>query len=112
MFIEQDELFVFDWECAEYTFPPRMDAIHYMLQIALLEKHLDLEASYQYLQTQIHTHFEDIVEMYKLSMAYLLYIIAYYFVLYDKTYDVTEPNYIVRIGILKKLTTHSNLDNI
>lgn len=102
-FLEQNRLFVFDWECAELTFPPHMDAIHYILQTALLEKHLDSEAGYRYLQEQIHTHFGGSSEMYKLTIAYLLYIIAYYFMLYGKRYDATEPNYLTRIGILKKL---------
>ncbi len=111
MFMEQKKLFVFDWECAERTFPPRMDAIHYILQTALLEKHLDRDASYRYLQEQIHTHFEDSVGMYRLTIAYLLYIIAYYFMLYGKEYDITEPNYMTRIGILKKLTAQFKLEN-
>ncbi len=109
MFMNKKNLFVFDWECAERTFPPHMDAIHYILQNALLEKHLDLESCYSYLKKQIKIHFEDDNSIYRLTIAYLLFIIAYYLKLYGKMYDFTEPNYLTRIGILKKLTAHFKL---
>lgn len=38
MFTEKGELFVFDWEYAQYTFPPYIDYFHYFTQNCILSK--------------------------------------------------------------------------
>lgn len=50
MFLEEGKLFVFDWEYARMTYPPRLDEFHYRVQTAVFEKHLaatDLMARYR-----------------------------------------------------------------
>lgn len=50
MFLEEGKLFVFDWEYARMTYPPRLDAFHYRVQTAVFEEHLaatDLMARYR-----------------------------------------------------------------
>ena len=38
-FVEQGELFVFDWEYAQMTYPPMLDRYHFFTQTAIFEKH-------------------------------------------------------------------------
>ena len=38
-FVEQGELFVFDWEYAQMTYPPMLDRYHFFTQTAMFEKH-------------------------------------------------------------------------
>lgn len=39
MFVESGELFVFDWEYARLTYPPRLDYFHFLIQTSVFEKH-------------------------------------------------------------------------
>lgn len=43
MFVENGQLFVFDWEYARMTYPPRLDYFHFMIQTAVFEEHLTVE---------------------------------------------------------------------
>ena len=43
MFVENGQLFVFDWEYARMTYPPRLDYFHFMIQTAVFEEHLSAE---------------------------------------------------------------------
>lgn len=43
MFVEKGQLFVFDWEYARMTYPPRLDYFHFMIQTAVFEEHLSAE---------------------------------------------------------------------
>lgn len=102
-FIENGNLFVFDWECAEKCFPPYLDAAHFVLQIGILEKKLELDDLWNYLHKSINQWKVDHYHPMMICMAYLLYIIAYYSKLYKGNYNFGERNYILRIGLLKKI---------
>ena len=39
MYVEQDELFVFDWEYAQMTYPPLLDKYHFFIQTFIFERH-------------------------------------------------------------------------
>jgi len=39
MFIESGKLFVFDWEYARMTYPPKLDRYHFFTQTAIFERH-------------------------------------------------------------------------
>ena len=41
MFYENETLFVFDFEYAQYTYPKYLDALHYFMQTAIFEKNLN-----------------------------------------------------------------------
>lgn len=43
MFVEKGQLFVFDWEYARMTYPPRLDYFHFLIQTAVFEDHLTVE---------------------------------------------------------------------
>ena len=47
MFVEKDELFVFDWEYAGRTFPPFLDAFHFFTQTLVCGHHKNDESIYQ-----------------------------------------------------------------
>ncbi len=39
MFVERGELFVFDWEYAQLSYPPHLDRYHFFTQTAIFEQH-------------------------------------------------------------------------
>lgn len=43
MFVEKGRLFVFDWEYARATYPPKLDKYHFFIQSAIHEKHWETE---------------------------------------------------------------------
>ncbi len=43
MFVEKGNLFVFDWEYARLSYPPRLDYFHYKIQTAIFERHLTVD---------------------------------------------------------------------
>lgn len=47
MFMEKGQLFVFDWEYARMTYPPRLDYFHFLIQTAIFEEHLSAEDIFQ-----------------------------------------------------------------
>lgn len=47
MFLEKGQLFVFDWEYARMTYPPRLDYFHFLIQTAIFEEHLSAEDLFQ-----------------------------------------------------------------
>lgn len=47
MFIEKGEVFVFDWEYAQMTYPPFLDYFHFFTQTAIFEKHWDEKQIYE-----------------------------------------------------------------
>ena len=80
MFYENDILFVFDFEYAQYTYPKYLDAMHYFMQTAIFEKNLNgdeiLQAfSQQILTTPLKDMFSD---PYVALLSYILDIISLY----------------------------------
>lgn len=51
MFVENGQLFVFDWEYARKAYPPRLDRYHFFTQTALFEKHWQAEDIIAYMQS-------------------------------------------------------------
>lgn len=47
MFVEKNEVFVFDWEYAQMTYPPYLDYFHFFTQTAIFEKHWDEKQIYE-----------------------------------------------------------------
>ncbi|MBN2730611.1 MAG: hypothetical protein JXR53_15410 [Bacteroidales bacterium] len=47
MFVEKDQLFVFDWEYSGRTFPPFLDAFHFFTQTAVFKYHKNVGAIYK-----------------------------------------------------------------
>ena len=51
MFVEKNELFVFDWEYARMLYPPMLDKYHYFTQTAIFEKHWDAKEIIKYISS-------------------------------------------------------------
>jgi thiamine kinase-like enzyme len=107
MFEEKGKLFVFDWEYYSLTYPPFLDIFHYIIQIALLEKKLDIQSVFRYYDEQkkiLSAFFNDIDF---LLLCYLMNIISFYFKLNDGDLSLNDRCYVKWIklldGILKRL---------
>ena len=51
MFVEKGKLFVFDWEYAGISYPPRLDRYHFFTQTAVFEKHWQAEEIVAYMRS-------------------------------------------------------------
>jgi hypothetical protein len=47
IFVEKGELFIFDWEYSERTFPPFLDSFHFLTQTGIFEKKMNAEEIYK-----------------------------------------------------------------
>lgn len=52
MFVESERLFVFDWEYAQLTYPPRLDRYHFFTQTVHFEKHWTFQQIVEYMQSE------------------------------------------------------------
>lgn len=52
MFLENKQLFVFDWEYAQKTYPPQLDRYHFFTQTAIFEKHWNAEEIIAFLESK------------------------------------------------------------
>lgn len=76
MFIEKNELFVFDFEYARYQYPQYIDAIHYYSQTSIFEKNLNAEQIWQgFVNNTISSLFDNPTVFF---IAYLMDIISLY----------------------------------
>ena len=78
MYVEQGQLFVFDFEYAKRTYPPYLDYFHFFTQTAIFEKHLFVDKIgdlYRQDRKKINTFFQDPDFAY---LCYLLSIVAHY----------------------------------
>ena len=71
MFMEGKKLFVFDWEYAQLTYPPKLDRYHFFTQTAYFEKHWTISQIIEYINSEQGKWIDQ--KMYSL---YLLEVIA------------------------------------
>ena len=98
MFVEKNELFVFDFEFAGKSFPPRMDMIHFVLQAWILEKKLNADKIYPLLEEFKKRHSLSSA----LTVCYLVHILSFYFRLYNGNFDTNDNGYITWCALLRK----------
>lgn len=67
MFVEKNELFVFDWEYARMLYPPMLDKYHYFTQTAIFEKHWDAK--------EIIKHISSLEAQWVDKESYILYLL-------------------------------------
>lgn len=98
MYIENNNIEVFDFEFAAKTFPPRIDLIHYFLQTLILEKRLNAE--------EIYPRLELFKKRYNISttitICYLVHILSFYSKLLKEKFSTNDNGYIVWSSLLKK----------
>ena len=97
MFFEKEELCIFDFEYAQWTFPPYMDKIHYLFQVWIIEQKKNSEQIYQLLNNYYYNKSTSF-----LIIAYLIHIIAFYIKLYDGHFNTNDKGYIIWSNLLKK----------
>lgn len=102
-FIEGQSLFTFDFEYAKYTCPKYMDLIHYLSQIAHLEKHMHSKEMYNYIIHKTNVFPEDITDFRMLYLSYMLYQFAFYSKMFNWNFPTTDSGYICWIGQIKLL---------
>jgi hypothetical protein len=61
MFCEQNQLFVFDFEYAQLTYPPYLDWFHFFTQCFIFEKHWEANKIYDHYLSQ-RTHLEKHID--------------------------------------------------
>lgn len=97
MYIEDKQLQVFDFEFSARTFPPRMDLVHYFLQILILEKKQKAE--------DIHPELEKFKKEHNinstLTICYLMHILSFYFRLYNGSFNTNDNGYIIWCTLLR-----------
>ena len=98
MYIENGCLQVFDFEFSARSFPPKMDLIHYFLQIQILEKRLSADEIHPKLETFKIEYFISNT----LAICYLIHILSFYFKLYNGNFDIHDNGYIIWNSLLKK----------
>ncbi len=98
MYLEGGELQVFDFEFAGRTFPPRIDLLHFVMQVWILEKKLNADC--------IYSRLELFKKQYDFSntsiICYLIHILSFYFKLYKGHFDTKDNGYIIWTTLLKK----------
>ena len=52
MFMENRQLFVFDWEYAQLTYPPKLDKYHFFTQTTYFEKHWSVSQIIEYINSE------------------------------------------------------------
>jgi hypothetical protein len=69
MFVEEGELFVFDWEYAGWTYPMGLDRYHFWMQSAVFEKHWGVEELKRYMGSDEGKWIDgEMLEMYVLDV--------------------------------------------
>ena len=98
MYLEGGNLQVFDFEFARQTFPARIDLLHFVLQVWILEKKLNADSIYPQLEL-----FKKQYDFSNTSIiCYLIHILSFYFKLYDGHFDTKDNGYIIWTTLLKK----------
>lgn len=78
MFFERGELFVFDFEYSEQSYPPYLDWFHFFTQTAIFERHMSSDAIYESYLSQESSLQLEIKDVRILYISYLLDIIERY----------------------------------
>ncbi|MCY2687794.1 phosphotransferase [Salinimicrobium sp. TH3] len=108
MFVEKDELFVFDFEYAKFTFPPYLDFFHFITQIEIIEKkssHVNIYNSCEIFSHRIPYLKQNFSIQY---LSYLLAVVAFYFKINKKALGKDDKCYkrwlpLIRLIVNKKL---------
>lgn len=109
-YVQDDELYVFDFEYSKKKYPKHLDLFHYITQIALLEKHLSLQGVYDfYLENKNYLLLTGIDNTDLYYVCYLMDIISFYFKINNGKFDITDKSYVCWIGLLEILNSKITL---
>lgn len=100
LYVEKGEINAFDFEYAEYTCPPYMDIIHFIIQICILVKNKSIDETYDLLREK--EHLLPIDDHKQLILAYLLCVFSQYTKLFDGKFSSQDRSYKMWIGLMNK----------
>lgn len=110
MFFEKDELFVFDFEYAKITYPPKIDIFHYFTQVCIFKLNLNAEEIYNKFNNSVIDEclkfggWENAVEVKNSYCYYLLDIIGLYLERDNNNFNYeVKRNLKIWISLLKKM---------
>jgi len=104
MFLENGQLFVFDFEYTMRTCPPYLDYFHFFTQTRIFEKHYNgtqLYKVYSQQKKRLHAYFENPDFSY---LCYLLLITAIYVNREEEGTEIKIPALNIWISMIEKLT--------
>jgi len=103
MFFERGELFVFDFEYYLNSFPPYLDAFHFITQIAILEKGLNVGETYNDYCVFRKSSLRYIMDTDVKYISYLLFIISFYCQRNSRSFINNDRSYKCWIGLIERL---------
>ena len=101
MFVEKNQLFVFDFEYAKYSFPPYMDRLHFILQILILEKKYSTNEMIEYLDKITERLEEQNIVFPVTLIAYLIHMLSLYSKLNNGCMDINDNGYVTWMNLIR-----------
>lgn len=98
MFLDKGHLCVFDFEYAQFSFPPFLDKIHFLLQVWIIEQKLNSEQIFILLENIREKEHINLIQI----IAYLTHILSFYIRLYNGKFRTNDNGYIIWSQLLKK----------
>lgn len=92
-YIENDKLYVFDFEYALSTCPPYMDIVHFVSQVGHIQKQMVGNRLYSYILKNLAVIGTDVKEMEMLYLSYLLFIFSFYNRMFDWKFPKSDVGY-------------------
>ncbi len=103
IYVERGKVYAFDFEYAEYGYPPYFDLVHFILQIEILVKQANAEIAFAALEEEKKRIPVEDVDY--LIMVYLLRMFSHYNRLFSGQFSPQDRSYRIWIELLKKYTT-------
>ena len=103
LYVERERVHAFDFEYAEYGYPPFFDLVHFILQIEILVKRANAETAFAGLEKEKNRIPTADVDY--LIMVYLLRMFAHYNRLFMGKFSAEDRGYRIWIELLKQYTT-------
>lgn len=105
MIVENNRLFVFDFEYAKYSFMPYLDIFHYIFQTAMFEKKRNAVKIYQYI-LKVQKKYTEYFDDYFISLAlYLIDVVGFYM---ERDCGEIDQQQKIRLAVIRLLAKNIN----
>jgi hypothetical protein len=102
IFFEMGNIFVFDWEYTQKTYPPFLDWFHYIFQVAIIENKLNTKYTYNFFCKHKSKYVgNDNIEI--MCLCYLLNILSFYFQIHNGKFDTQDIGYQRWTGLIRMI---------
>lgn len=111
MFVEDSQLFVFDFEYAKLSYPAYLDLFHYFVQTAIYENKMSAEKIDYAFKNRLFYRFKNVMDNpYLYFLAYLLSVVELYIQREDGFFDEEMMHTMtIRIGLIKMIISRKEL---